>query len=64
MSQQSETLLEIQRQILEQMAEGSQAASEGIYFETNAAASNVGGREVRPVKWTENVEMETLGSWS
>lgn len=64
MSQQSETLLEIQRQILEQMAEGSPAAREGIYFETNDAASDVGGGEVRAVKWTENVEMETLGSWS
>jgi len=43
------------------MAEGIQDAGEGIYFERKGATSNMGGREVRAVKCTENVEMERLG---
>lgn len=32
-------------------------------LERKGAASNVGRREVRAVKWTENVEMKRLGLW-
>lgn len=45
------------------MAEGIQDSGEGIYFERKDTASKGGGREVRPVKWTENVEMERWGLW-
>lgn len=45
------------------MSLGANVRGDTGCLERKGPASNVGRREARAVKWTENVEMKRLGLW-